>query len=67
MRNLNTHELADIQGGGLASKLLNVASNAITTLGGLYQAAIFINESEGAPAYDNFNQMGDFTGASCKA
>ena len=41
MRTLNTNELADIQGGGLAGKLLNIASNAITTLGGLYQAVLF--------------------------
>ena len=67
MRTLNINELADIQGGGLAGRLLNVASNAITTLGGLYQAALFVRESEGAPIYDNFNEMGDFTGTSCRA
>jgi len=67
MRTLNTNELADIQGGSLAGKLLNIASNAITTLGGLYQAVLFVRETEGAPLYDNFNEMGDFTGTSCRA
>jgi hypothetical protein len=67
MRTLNINELADIQGGGLAGRLLNGISNAITTLEGLYQATLFIRESEAAPLYDCFNEMGDFTGASCRA
>jgi len=66
MRSLNINELADIQGGGLAGKLLNFASNAITTFGGFYQAAIFVSEYEGTPVYESFNEMGDFKGNSCR-
>lgn len=66
MRNLNTDELNDIHGGGIAGRLLNIASNIVTTVSGLYEATLFLREPDGVPVYDNVNPMGDYSGEVCR-
>jgi hypothetical protein len=66
MRHLNIDELNDIQGGGIAGRVLNIASNIITTVNGLYEATLFLRQLDGEPAYSNINPMGDYSGESCR-
>jgi|GEM_PF-1440858 hypothetical protein len=62
MRNLTIHEFVEVQGGNLASRILNNASNVITTMAGAFEAYLFLVQKEGSPNYDNFNQLGNYVG-----
>ena len=61
MRDLNTMELTDIQGGNLIGRLLNIGANIATSVYGIIDLMQLVVQKGEAPDYDNVNEMGDYT------
>jgi hypothetical protein len=62
MRDLSTMELTDIQGGNMVGRLLNIAGNIVTIGSGIIDLTQLVVQKGDTPNYDNFNQMGDYSG-----
>ncbi len=61
MRDLNTMELTDIQGGNLIGRLLNIGANIATSVYGIIDLTQLVVQKGEAPDYDNVHEMGDYT------
>jgi len=55
-------ELTDIQGGNMVGRLLNIAGNIVTIGSGIIDLTQLVVQKGDTPNYDNFNQMGDYSG-----
>jgi hypothetical protein len=62
MRDLSIHEFEQVQGGTVASRILGNASNLITFVSGVCEAYLFLVEKESPPNFDNYDQLGNYTG-----
>jgi hypothetical protein len=60
MRDLNTMELTEIQGGNIVGRLLTLIANVATSTYGIIDLTKLVVQNGNAPDYDNVNQMGDY-------
>jgi hypothetical protein len=60
MRDLNTMELTEIQGGNIVGRLLTLIANVATSAYGIIDLTKLVVQNGNAPDYDNVNQMGDY-------
>ena len=60
MRDLNTMEITEIQGGNIVGRLLTLIANVATSAYGIIDLTKLVVQNGNAPDYDNVNQMGDF-------